>query len=61
MQLRASAGQRLTEPVQVAVVILFAEKARFAVMAALYDVQRLAGEMDARAAGHARSLWGLGN
>ena len=30
-------------------------------MAALHNVKRLAGEMDARAAGHALSLWGLRN
>ena len=45
---------------QLGVVTLFTEKAGLAIVAALDDVQRLAGEMDARAAGHGPSLSGLG-
>jgi len=48
--------QRLAQPVQVTQVIVFAEKTRFAVVAALHDVQRYAVEVDARAAGHAGML-----
>ena len=47
------AQQCFTEPVQVALVVLFAEEACFAVMTPLHDMQRQAIEVDAWATGHA--------
>ena len=45
--------QRFAQPVEVCLIILFAEEARFAVVPALHEVQRHAIKMDARAAAHA--------
>jgi len=56
MQGAVRLGQGVFEPVQVGVVVLFGEEAGFTVVAALHDVQRLAVEVDAGAAGHDISL-----
>jgi hypothetical protein len=48
--------ERFAQPVEVAAVIFLAEEARFAIVAALHDVQRDTVKMDARAAGHVRTL-----
>ena len=44
-------GQRLAQPVAVAVIILFGKKTGLAIVTALDDVQRHAVKMDAWAAG----------
>ena len=44
---------RFAQPMQEAVVILLGEEARFAIVPAQHDVQRLTREMDARSAWHA--------
>ena len=45
-------GERLAQPEQITALVFLAEEARFAIMAALHDVQRDAIEVDAWAAGH---------
>ena len=45
---------RLFEPVEVAVVVLYGEKAGLAIDAALDDVQRCFGELDTGATWHVR-------
>ena len=52
----APIASRLFEPVEVAVVVLFSEKAGLAIDAALDDVQRGFGELDAGATGHVSGL-----
>ncbi len=44
---------RFAQPVQIAEIVVLAEEARLAVVAALDDVQRNTVEVDARAAEHA--------
>jgi len=44
--------KRLAQSVKIGLVVFFAEKAGFAVMPALHDVQRNIIKMDAWAAGH---------
>ena len=52
----APIASRLFEPVEVAVVVLFGEKAGLAIDAALDDVQRGFSELDAGATGHVSGL-----
>ena len=49
-------ASRFFQPMEVAVVVLFGEKAGLAVDAALDDVQRGFGELDAGATGHVSGL-----
>jgi hypothetical protein len=48
----AGSAQRLAQPVEIGVVVVFGEEAWPAVVAALYDVQRDAGKVNARSARH---------
>lgn len=50
--------QGFAQPVEVGLVVLFPEEARFAVMPALHDVQGNSVEMDAGASGHGQARLG---
>ncbi len=49
-------GQRFAQPVQIALVVSLAEETRFAIVAALDDVQRDLVKLDAGAAGNLRVI-----
>lgn len=51
VKLNALTGERLAQPMQVALIILFAEKAGLAIVTTLHDVQRQAIKVNTRAAG----------
>ena len=50
--------QGFAQPVEVGLVVLFSEEARFAVMPALHDVQGYSVEVDAGASGHGQARLG---
>ncbi len=52
MQRALGVAQRFSPPMQVAAVVFLAEKTRFAVVAALHDVERNSIKLDTRASGH---------
>lgn len=52
MQRAFALAKRLTQPMQVTLVILFVEKAPLPIVTALHDVQRDIIDVNARAAGH---------
>lgn len=54
MQRTASFTQRLAKPVEIGFVIVFAEEAGLAIMAALHDVQRHTIQMNTCSTGHAQ-------
>jgi hypothetical protein len=54
---RAGTGlECFAQPVAIRVIVLLGKKTRFAVVAALDDMERESGKMDAWAAGHGESL-----
>jgi hypothetical protein len=52
VQRTTGSDQRLTQPLEITVVIILRKEARLAVMAALHNVQRYVGKVDAGAARH---------
>ena len=55
----AAIASRFFQPMELAVIVLFGEKARLAIDAARYDVQRHFSELDTWAARH--SYWRIGS
>ena len=56
LQRATLACQRLAEPLQVGMVVLFVEEARLTMMSPLHNVERDSIEMDTAAPGHSTSI-----